>query len=146
MRPSRYGMSAETAGQTNGSISRAPVRRTSPTDPAARIVFDLGTSATGISITDIKVDELRFVVTNVEESLAQKAHGYPNPVIDNLYSDILPRFRKAVILDTKGSVLTEFTLTPSTEYLDLSNVPEGYYIVRLSGLPGQVHMRIVKRR
>lgn len=119
---------------------------TSPSDPAARIVFDLGTSATGISVTDIKVDELRFVVTNVEESLAQKVQAYPNPVIDNLYSDVLSRFRKAVILDTKGSVLTEFTLTPSTEYLDLSDVPEGYYIVKLSGTPGQVHMRIVKRR
>lgn len=119
---------------------------TSPTDPAARIVFDLGTSPTGISVTDVKVDELRFVVTNVEESLQLKAHAYPNPVIDNLYSDILSRFRTAVIFDTKGSVLTEFTLTPSTEYLDLSDVPEGYYIVRLSGSPGQVHMRIVKRR
>lgn len=118
---------------------------TSPTDPAARIVFDLGTSATGISVTDIKVDELRFVVTNVEESLQLKAHAYPNPVINRLYSDVLPRFKKAVVFDAKGSALTEFGLTPSTEYLDLSDVPEGYYIIRLSGTPGQVHMRIVKR-
>lgn len=118
---------------------------TSATDPAARIVFDLGTSTTGISITDLKVDELSFVVTSVEESIAQKAYAYPNPVVNKLYSDILPRFSKAVVYDTRGSALAEYNLSPSTEFLDMSSVPEGYYIVRLSGAPGQVHLRIVKR-
>ena len=118
---------------------------TSATDPAARIVFDLGTSTTGISITDLKVDELSFVVTSVEESIAQKTYAYPNPVVNKLYSDILPRFSKAVVYDTRGSALAEYNLSPSTEFLDMSSVPEGYYIVRLSGAPGQVHLRIVKR-
>ena len=118
---------------------------TSPTDPAARIVFDLGTSATGMSITDVKVDELRFVVTEAEESLAQMAYAYPNPVTNRLYSEVLSRFNKATVFDSKGSALAEFSVTPSTQYLDLSGVPEGYYIIRLSGSTGQTHMRIIKR-
>lgn len=116
-----------------------------PTDLAARLVFDLGQNAFGVSITEVKVEELQFVVTAVGDDTQRKLKVYPNPVATELFCDDLALYRQAHIYDIRGRLVSAFDVTPHTASINFEGVPRGLYVLKLSGHTGDDYIRVVKQ-
>lgn len=120
---------------------------TNPTDPAARLVFDLGKSTTNISVYDIKVEQLSFeapVTALQEPQLTQKVTFYPNPVGSILHISELHRYRLVELLDMKGRVVSVFAVTPAISSIPMGNLPRGIYLLKLSGNGFDDRLKVLK--
>jgi endoglucanase len=121
---------------------------TNATDPAARLVFDLGKSTTNISVYDIKVEQLSFEgpITSLQKELllTPKLNFYPNPVHSILHIDGLHKYQIAELLDMNGRVVSAFTVTPTTTGINMGNIPQGIYVVRLSGNGLHDRLKVLK--
>ena len=118
---------------------------TNPTDPAARLVFDLGLNVTGVMITEVKVEELNFLVTAVNEEVSRsKIIVYPNPVASFLYSKELVRYRFAELYDLKGQLWATFDIQQDTTRISLEEIPQGLYLLRLTGNGLDDRIKIMK--
>ena len=116
-----------------------------PTDPAARLVFDFGTNIIGVSITEIKVEELTTAITSVEERPDPiTPWAYPNPVKSILYVDNLDSYKEATVRDMRGQKLRHFVISPGMSTLDLENVAPGFYVLSLSGNGRHDYVKVVK--
>jgi hypothetical protein len=120
---------------------------TSPTDPVARLVFDLGKSTAGISITEVKVERLEFeeeeeVVTATD--LFQVDAGllfYPNPVSSTLYIEHFEAYQLAELYDMQGRSVASYDMKES---LDISGLPKGIYLLKLSGNGSVNCLKVIK--
>ncbi|HEY5919229.1 MAG TPA: cellulase family glycosylhydrolase [Chryseolinea sp.] len=120
-------------------------RMNNPTDPAARLVFDLGTNVTGVSITEIKVEELTTVITSVEEHPAPTTPwAYPNPVTSLLYIENLDSYEEATVHDVRGQRLRRFVISSEMSSLDLESIAPGFYVIKLRGNDSQDYVKVVK--
>ena len=117
---------------------------TNPTDPAARLVFDFGTNITGVSVADIKVEELTTAVTAIEEKIAPTLSAYPNPVKSIIYIANLDSYKEATVHDTRGQAHLKVSITPGTSTLNLETVPPGFYVLNLWRTGHTDHLKIVK--
>ncbi|HMG93361.1 MAG TPA: cellulase family glycosylhydrolase [Chryseolinea sp.] len=116
-----------------------------PTDPAARLVFDLGTNLTSVSITEIKVEEITTTITSIEEpSLPNAPLAYPNPVTSILYVDSLDSYTEATVSDMRGQSLLRFAISPGTTTVNFENVAPGLYILILRGNGRHDHLKVIK--
>ena len=71
---------------TNETAYSFAFTMTNPTDMNARLVFDFGKDTTGVSVTEIKVDELRILTTSLDDvELQPQVNIYPNPFNTYLY-------------------------------------------------------------
>lgn len=114
---------------------------TNPTDPAARLVFDLGKSAIGVTISEIKVEELSFVVTAVEElAIKPKVTFYPNPVTSILHLETSELFQSLQLFDLNGREMVKLNVNSTTTMINLEGFSQGIYVLRISG--DGVHDRI----
>ncbi len=110
----------------------------SPTDPIARLVFDLGTTVSDVVITDVKVEELSFVpphipVTSVDELLPDnEVDFFPNPINSVLYLKRRSVYDRIEIADLNGRIISEYILNKNTTSINLNGLPEGIYLLRLS--------------
>lgn len=122
---------------------------TNPTDPAARLVFDLGKSATGITLWDIKVEELSFTdpnppVTAIEETNPQK-EVYPNPVTSWLNINQTQGYQKGILYDLTGKPIIRFDISPELSRVNLGSLSNGMYVLYLQGKGGKDWVKIVKQ-
>jgi endoglucanase len=116
-----------------------------PTDPAARLVFDLGTNNTNVSVTEIKVEEITTTVTSIEEpAVPTTPSAYPNPVTSMLYIDKLDSYKEATVRDVRGQSLLRIAISPGTAAINFENVSSGFYVLILSGNGRHDHLKIVK--
>lgn len=116
-----------------------------PTDPAARLVFDFGTNVTGVSVTEIKVEELTTTITSVEEQpVTITPWAYPNPVTSMLYIDNLDSYEEATVHDLRGQSLRRFVISPGMSAFDLESVAPGFYVLTLRGNGRQDYVKVVK--
>ncbi len=120
---------------------------TSLTDLAGRLVFDLGTSATGITITSVTVEEIHLsgIPTATEETnhLSDILY-YPNPVHSLLYIKGSKKYKSAELYDAYGKRWNQFELLPETTILNVETIPSGFYIIRLTGNKSNRVIKIVK--
>jgi hypothetical protein len=132
---------------TSETIFSASFTMTNPTDLASRLVFDLGLNASGVTITEVKVEELQFVVTavNDETPSPRKPRIHPNPVATILYCDDLTNYRHAKVYDMSGQLMAAFDVSPQTKSINLQDVPQGLYVLKLSGNLGDEYVRVVKQ-
>ncbi len=107
---------------------------TSPTDLAGRLVFDLGTSTTNLSITSVKVEEIQFGTVTALANDLKNSHAsvYPNPVRSLLHIDGATQYHVAELYDLIGRKLNQIKLSENTE-IDMQGMPRGFYVIRLSG-------------
>lgn len=106
---------------------------TNATDMNARLVFDLGTSATGIIVSDVKVEEIQFAVTAVgEEKNKSSMISYPNPVKSVLHIERGERFTSAEVFDQSGKKVKQFSLSLGTKSINLESIPRGFYLIHFS--------------
>jgi endoglucanase len=117
----------------------------SATDPASRLVFDLGKNTNGVMITNVKVEELSFMITSVDERAKPGIHGYPNPVWQDFTVEGLHRFRLAELTDLQGKSCATFLITPNTTTLNLEGIPSGVYVLSLIGGSRIEKIKLIKR-
>jgi hypothetical protein len=85
-----------------------------------------------------KVIAVNFVINNADLVI------YPNPTIDVIkFND--NRYKKAELSDLNGKKLASYTLTGTDHTLNVSNLPSGVYLLKLTSANGQVTKKIVKR-
>jgi endoglucanase len=114
-------------------------------DPEARLVFDLGKNIAGITVSEIKVEKLNFVISAIHEpTFKSQVTCYPNPVSSILHIQELGRYRKAEIYDLNGRSLAHFDLKPTSTTLNLSSYSDGMYILELSGNGLDDRIKIMK--
>jgi aryl-phospho-beta-D-glucosidase BglC (GH1 family) len=122
---------------------------TSPTDPAARLVFDLGKSASGISISEIKVEQIVIgtpVVTSIEEpGFGRELKLYPNPVKNILHIHALHSYRTAELYDLNGRAVARYEVpSAANQTIDMRHLPQGIYMLKLTGNGLEERAKIVK--
>jgi hypothetical protein len=117
----------------------------SPTDNAARIVFDLGTDATDITISEIKVEELYFPITGVDDLQQGNVKIFPNPTSSWVFIDNSAGFSRAVLYDINGRPRANYVLTANESTMNLENIPSGLYLMELFGNGLSRRLKIVKQ-
>ena len=116
-----------------------------PTDMAARLVFDLGKSSSGVVVSEVKVEHLAFEITALQEVLFRpKVKYYPNPVSTILHIDRLDRYRHVELFDMNGRSVTQINLHPTSISMDMQDYPSGIYILRLFGNGIEDRIKIIK--
>jgi len=117
-----------------------------PTDPAARLVFDLGMNTTAVSVTDIRVEELKFVVTGIDRPvLQQEIRFYPNPVSSTLNIENTGQFSRVELFDLNGKSMANFTVQRETSSLNLEGLFPGIYLIKFSGQGLEYFDKIMKQ-
>ncbi|HEY3405264.1 MAG TPA: cellulase family glycosylhydrolase [Ohtaekwangia sp.] len=141
------GYNALSAGTLESSFTYS-FTMINPTDMNARLVFDLGTSAIGLSIWDVKVEELKIgepeIPTSTEEKENSTRTAYPNPVHSVLYVEEVGRYTSADVYDLHGRKQINIRLSPKAELIDLQSLPRGFYVVRFNGMKGSKTVKILK--
>lgn len=128
----------------------------SPSDSKARLVFDLGTSATDVTILNVALDVISFTEPSDDptETPVTGLHGevnrsaavfYPNPVSSTLNVPNLQMYREAELIDMKGRSCGRIKITKGITFLNLDKVPPGVYLLKLQGEGGSEITRIVKK-
>ena len=117
---------------------------TDETDPAARLVFDLGTNTGAVNISRVKVEELTFAVTSVGRDVEQLPAVYPNPATSWIRVTGAHDYTSANLIDFSGRLLTSFAITAGTAVLDLSRIPSGMHILLMTGKGKITHVKLVK--
>jgi aryl-phospho-beta-D-glucosidase BglC (GH1 family) len=131
---------------TNETAYSFTFTMSNPTDMNARLVFDFGTNTTGVSVTDIKVDELRILTTSLEDvEIQPQVNLYPNPFESLLYCEDLGKFDHMEVYDMQGRLWSRSSITPGDQVINLENVPKGMYLLRLEGKSNQESFKIVKK-
>ncbi len=117
----------------------------SQTDMASRLVFDLGKNLSGVSISEVRVEELKLVITEVEEDISSaKIIGYPSPVKSILYIKGLERYQQAELYDLKGQSQSKLDINQNTEWINLEKIPQRLYVLSLTGPGLNNRLKIIK--
>jgi endoglucanase len=115
---------------TNTSIISYTFGMNSTSDGNARLVFDLGKSATGFTFYDIKIEEIRIVTASLlyrNNSL----RWYPNPVGNELIVDNVPGMMTGYLYDLSGRIRLSQMLSPGQNRIKTGSLPAGMYLVRI---------------
>lgn len=102
-------------------------------DPAARIVFDLGISAATVTISDIKLEILSIVTSNIDEKTdSGNILFYPNPVKQmlNIYNP--ENFANLEIINMSGAKIMSIRLQQGINWINAGNLAKGVYILKWS--------------
>lgn len=115
------------------------------TDLTSRLVFDLGKSTTGITLSEVNVEELKIMITKVEgKDFESRVEVYPNPVTQILYFKEQHQYLEAQLYDMKGRLWETFSITQETPSISLETIPRGLYILKLSGVDLNNTIKIIK--
>lgn len=139
------GASAVTISSTEATYV-STFTMSSPTDIAARLVFDLGKNANDVTLTDVKVEELSFTITDInDEAGGSFVTLYPNPTSHFLSIDKLQLYKSAEVLDITGRQISVLRIRPETNTLDVSEIPSGIYILSLTGRTRNDKIKFIKQ-
>jgi endoglucanase len=104
------------------------------TDMNSRLVFDLGKNSSGVSISEVKVEELKLLITGIDKpERAAQITTYPNPVGDALHIKTPCPYRTAELVGMDGKRWAKFVLDDNTDTVSLENIPSGQYLFKLAG-------------
>lgn len=99
------------------------------TDLSSRLVFDLGVSAVGLTLSDIRLESLT-IVSSAPQQPASSPLFYPNPLKDELYIIPAESFRRVSVVSPGGAVIHSQILQPGTNRLQLKHLVPGWYVLR----------------
>jgi aryl-phospho-beta-D-glucosidase BglC (GH1 family) len=114
----------------------------SATDPAARLVFDLGNNVTDVTIAEVKVEEIQFGITTGTEEENTSVIVYPNPVGSTLYIEGSD-YKHADLFDLRGRRVSQFALS-ETGTINLETIQPGFYLIWFRGRECNKLIKIVK--
>lgn len=117
----------------------------SPTDPAARLVFDLGTKAPGVIISAVRLDELSFSVTGIEDPTATSEVGvYPNPFL-SAFTVTSAAAGSATLFDVTGRMIRTTAISAGETSVECPDLAPGLYYLRMGGDQPAKSVKIIKR-
>jgi endoglucanase len=116
----------------------------SASDSNSRLVFDLGKSATGLTINDIKIEEIRIVTTSFQPEKSY-LRWYPNPVGNELIVENVPGMMPGVLYDLSGRMRLSQMLSPGQNRIKTGSLPAGMYLVRIGEGRNTNKFSIVKK-
>lgn len=117
---------------------------TSPTDPAARIVFDLGSKIGRIIIKQIKVEEVMDVTVPYSSEERPRLKVFPNPASASIRIEGFDLPGALAILTSDGKLLREIKNWNPGGTLDLSAFAPGMYYLKLVNSKGSFSEKILK--
>ncbi len=118
----------------------------SPTDPAARLVFDLGTAPATWILTSVTIEELYDQLTALEEAPTEGPYLSPNPTADRAVVQGVKNFQFLRLITPQGITLKTLRLEgKDTVVLDLARFPAGLYLVELEGSGTKITRKILKQ-
>jgi endoglucanase len=118
-----------------------------PSDPAARMSFDLGTTIAKIELTSIKIEEVLAATLPVTaiEPIDDDVVLSPNPTSDILTIEHIERFQKLQIANTKGLIISSVVLKSQKSIrLDTSQYPAGTYLLSFEKDGKNIIKKIIK--
>ncbi len=85
--------------------------------------------------------ELNYCVVGVNDIDVPTFDIYPNPASDKITIDYTGNVNNMKLIDMMGKVLAEYILAPgsTTKILDLTNFPEGIYLLRFVAADGRLY-------
>jgi aryl-phospho-beta-D-glucosidase BglC (GH1 family) len=115
------------------------------TDNSARIVFDIGNSTSGFTITDILLEEVVLQwPTTINDFNNYKTIIYPIPASNKLFINNLDNFQEYSLLNMEGKTLDKKYLNGGYNQVDISNYDSGFYFIALTGANKRFVSKIVK--
>jgi endoglucanase len=116
---------------------------TGTTDSNARLVFDLGKSASTLILYDIKIEEIRIVtgLTPVGKAVLK---WYPNPVKNDLILENVPSIMPVAVFDLNGRIRFTKVLTPGSNRIGMNGLTSGIYLVLVGSGSDSYSFKIVK--
>jgi len=114
----------------------------SPDNANARLVFDLGRSAVGLSFSWIRIERLS-VVQSAKETPPSNVKIYPNPACTSFNIINTELYHTLSIYNMQGELLLSQQLYSSREVINIQTFPPGMYIVSLENEQKQTRLRIV---
>ncbi|QIA08693.1 cellulase family glycosylhydrolase [Draconibacterium halophilum] len=116
------------------------------TDNYARIVFDLGTNASDITIEYITLEsvEIQFP-TSVESVKILKSKIYPNPTYNQLFIDNQDDFQQLQLKTIDGQTIQQTQLANHLNEITVDKLSSGIYFVTLSNQVLQQTFKIIKK-
>ena len=141
-----YSSPAAVSISTTNSTYTSSFTMTHPTDHTARLVFDLGKSTAGVTIQNVKVEELSFdAVTALDvRPRISDTEVYPIPVSTTLFIRQGTHYSEAELIDMRGQVNMKWHFEARQTSLDMRNVPGGVYILLLKNGANTERIRIIK--
>ncbi len=101
-------------------------------DNTARMVFDLGKNTTGITLTSVKIEEVR-VITAAREMKNPAIRIYPNPADGRLFIGNYPGKARAEILTLAGQTVHTLDVEGEVVSTDIGHLPRGTYLLVIRG-------------
>ena len=117
---------------------------TDPTDDLARLVFDLGKSTAGLTISDILVEEIVQSVTSVTDNDLKQLVVYPNPASSVLFVSGHADYSAVDVFDLHGRLVTRLNFDKMTRSIDLTQLQGGLYLIRITNDQTSEAFRLVK--
>jgi endoglucanase len=119
---------------------------TSPDDPKARIVFDLGLKTGNVSLKNIKVEEVQETTSVLlSNSKENKVKVFPNPVSTELHITEIQDFHQLQIYDQLGRKILQKDLSnQKTIQVDTKSLPQGVYYLYLLGSKEPESYKLIK--
>jgi hypothetical protein len=88
------------------------------------MVFDLGKSTAGFTVTELKLEEVVLQWPTRAETIDDfKTTVYPNPATDKVYINNLDGFNEYAILNMQGEILKSGNLNSHQNRLTLKATP-----------------------
>jgi len=116
-----------------------------PSDLAARMSFDLGTTIANINISSIKVEEIIDDSTPLATEKESSVHIFPNPIEDILTISALKAIQSLELIDQKGNkILKKTIINEGLLSVSLQTIPSGSYILVLYEKNGITTKKVVK--
>jgi endoglucanase len=136
----------QTTQLTDGYLEYSTVFTMSdPSDPNARIVFDLGIELGNAFFRKVKVQELDLTILSFREENPTKPRIYPNPVSDQLTIDLLNPGAQMELYNTMGQKINSFLANEKQHKIEMGQLPSGIYILRIkSNKNVWEHFRVIK--
>ncbi len=122
-----------------------------PTDLAARMAFDMGTTVANVTIASVRIEEIIEATTSpvvvVPLAVEEVSGGniYPNPTEDSITISALGGVEKIELIDQKGNILFKKELFNETNVIiSLKNYSSGVYLLKLTKKDGVFTRKIIK--
>jgi endoglucanase len=117
---------------------------TNNTDANARLVFDLGMSFVGFSLSYVAVEKLTMV-TSSGEIRSQEIKVYPNPAKDTLRVENITGYDSLYIYDLWGKRLQTHKISGTDLEMNMEGLPSGLYMVTLENGNDHSTFKIIKK-
>jgi aryl-phospho-beta-D-glucosidase BglC (GH1 family) len=118
----------------------------SKNDNTARMVFDLGKSTAGFTVTELKLEEVVLQWPTSSETVENyKTTIYPNPATDKVYINNLDGFQEYSILNMQGEVVKSGSLNSNQNQINVESYSPGMYFILLQNGYKRHSVKLLKK-